>query len=237
MTLNEIMNELEKLATAATKEMWIRHGASEPLYGVNIGKLKTLIKDYQLRNNTSLALKLYDTENIDAMYLAGLIVNPKELSIDQLKHWGVLSRWSGTNESIVPWCAAESGLGFELAKYWLSQDDEKSRILGYSTLGNVALYIKDEDLDISYFEKHLDYISKHIHDEPNRLRYAMNNYVIAVGSGIESLSDKAKQIGNDIGEVKVYMGNTACLVPNIEQNIEKSVNKHGKGFKKKKVRC
>jgi hypothetical protein len=46
------------------------------------------------------------------------------------------------------------------------------------------------------------------------VRYAMNGFLIALGTYVRGLSDLAAQVAAKIGEVSVDMGNTACKVPN-----------------------
>src|SRR3954451_10169094 len=74
MTCDEVMAELKALGSAQTKKTLLRHGAAEPLFGVKIGDMKGILK--RVRNDNALALKLYDTGNFDAMYLAGLVADP-----------------------------------------------------------------------------------------------------------------------------------------------------------------
>lgn len=84
MTLDEIMQELASMGTEQTKKTYIRHGAQEPFFGVKIGDMKKLVKI--VKKDQNLALQLYDTGNYDAMYLAGLSVDPKALAKEQLQH-------------------------------------------------------------------------------------------------------------------------------------------------------
>jgi hypothetical protein len=36
MTVQEILDELESMATESTKKTWMRHGAKEPIFGVKV---------------------------------------------------------------------------------------------------------------------------------------------------------------------------------------------------------
>ena len=60
----------------------------------------------------------------------------------------------------------------------------------------------------------------------------MNGFVIAVGSYVEALSERAIEIGKMNGKVEVEMGGTSCKVPPAPQYIEK-VQKMGRVGKKK----
>ena len=76
-----------------------------------------------------------------------------------------------------------------------------------------------------------------IHQAQNRVRYAMNNFVISVGTYIPSLTDKSVEIAKSIGKVSVDMGGTSCKVPFAPEYIEKVVAKGFVGKKRKAVRC
>ena len=44
MTAEEVLAELNALGTEQTKKTLLRHGATEPLFGVRIGDMKPLLK-------------------------------------------------------------------------------------------------------------------------------------------------------------------------------------------------
>ena len=61
--------------------------------------------------------------------------------------------------------------------------------------------------------------------------------MIAVGSYVPELTDRAIEIGKKIGKVDVDVGGTACKVPSSPEYIDK-VKKAGKlGKKRKAARC
>ena len=75
MTYEEIMQKLEELGSQQTKKVFLNHGVKEPYFGVKIGDLKKLVK--YVKKDHELALKIYDSGNHDAMYLAGLFHQSK----------------------------------------------------------------------------------------------------------------------------------------------------------------
>ena len=91
INLTELMNELESLGSEQTRKTFIRHGAKEPFFGVKIGDLKKFVK--HVKKDQELALALYETGNHDAMYLAGLAVDPKKLSKEMLQKWVEDAYW------------------------------------------------------------------------------------------------------------------------------------------------
>jgi 3-methyladenine DNA glycosylase AlkD len=235
MTVNEILQQLEEYGNPNTKKIYIKHGAPEPFFGVKVQDLKKILK--KTKKNHELSLALYETGNSDAMYLAGLMADEKQISKETLQDWAEKAGWYMISEYTVAWIAAETSHGFELGLKWIESDKENIASAGWSTLANYAAITADEDLDIEKYSALLDRVEKEVHDAKNRASYAMNGFVIAVGSYIKELTEKAKTTGEKIGKVKVNMNGTACKVPLAATYIQKIEDKGRVGKKKKMARC
>ncbi|MCG7408245.1 DNA alkylation repair protein [Paenibacillus sp. ACRRX] len=235
MTLEEVMSRLEAMGTEQTKQTFIRHGAKEPLYGVKIGDLKKLVS--AVKKDQGLARALYETGNSDAMYLAGLTVNPRTMDKETLEAWVKQANWVMHSETTVPGVAAESPFGFELAREWMQSRDELIAACGWSTYINAMSITPDEQLDLEEIKQLLHQVETKIHEERNRVRYTMNGFVIGVGAFVEALHEEAIRTATAIGKVHVHMGDTACKVPEAAAYIKK-VEAAGKlGVKRKTCIC
>lgn len=235
MTFDEIMQQLEAMGTESCKRIFLNHGAKEPLFGVKVGDLKTIQK--KVKKNHALSLALYKTGNSDAQYLAGLIADEKKISKDELKEWANTASWHMQSEYTVPWIAAESVFGYALALEWIDAKEPHLQAAGWSTLANLVGIKIDEELDIHHLQQLLQRVTSTIHSSPNRVRYAMNTYVLAIGCHVKSLTQQAIEAGNVIGPVTVDMNGTACKVPFAPDYIEKVIAKGKVGTKKKMARC
>jgi 3-methyladenine DNA glycosylase AlkD len=235
MKLEDVMKALAAKGSAATKKTLLRHGAVEPLFGVRIGDLKPLTK--QLRGQQELALELYATKNSDAMYLAALVADGARMTRKQLDQWAGGATWNMIAGCCVSWVAAEHPQGFAAATKWIDSSKPLVAIAGWSTLGALAATLPDATLPLKEFSALLDRCAKTIHTAPNRVRYAMNSFIICCGTYIQSLGDKAIATARRIGEVNVDMGDTACEVPEAESYIMKSRRGQPIAPKRKTVRC
>lgn len=235
MTVSQIMQELEALGSPQTRRIFQNHGAPESMFGVKVGDLKTIVK--RVKKNHALSLALYDTGNSDAMYLAGLIADEKQISKAELRHWADTATWYMISEFTVPWVASESPHGWELALEWIESPRENVAAAGWSTLASLCTIRPDAALDLPALEKLLDRVADTLQDAPNRVRYAMNSFVIAAGICVTPLTPKAIETARRTGEVKVYMGKTHCQVPAAEAYIENARAKGKMGHKKKMARC
>ncbi|MGB5320983.1 hypothetical protein, partial [Lutimonas sp.] len=171
----------------------------------------------------------------DAMYLAGLMADEKQISKDDLNHWVQAAYWYYLSEYTVPWVAAESPYGFELGLEWIRSAEENIASAGWSTLSNYASI--NDSLDLDNYSSLLDEVGEKIHDAQNRVKYTMNGFVIAIGCYIPELTQKAKGIAEKIGKVKVFMGDTSCKVPLAIDYIKKVEDKNRIGKKRKMARC
>lgn len=235
MTTKEVIDELKNFGDEQTKKTFMRHGAKEPLFGVRVADLKKILK--KTRKNHQLSLKLYDTGNSDAMYLAGLMADEDKITESQLEDWVDKAYWSYLSEYAVPWVAAETDFGFKLGLKWIRSDQENIAAAGWSTLASYAGVNSDEDLDVKTYSRLLDTVADEIHNSQNRVRYCMNGFVIAVGTCIKELTDKALIVADKIGKISVDMGGTACKVPLAIDYIDKAVKKGQIGKKRKSARC
>ena len=82
-TLAETLQQLEALGNAAVRKQNTKGGAGENQFGVKRGDLRTLAN--KIKTDHSLALELWDTGNIDAQFLATLILQVDLLSGSQLE--------------------------------------------------------------------------------------------------------------------------------------------------------
>ncbi|MGN7403696.1 DNA alkylation repair protein [Cytobacillus praedii] len=235
MTYEEIMQMLEDLGSEQTKQIYSNHGVKEPYFGVKIGDLKKLVK--YVKKDHELALKLYASGNHDAMYLAGLSVNPKIISKETLQEWAKKAYWYMAAEYSVAQVAAESDYALELAREWMKSEEEMIAVCGWSTYANYLSITPDEKLDIAEISTMLIQVKSKIHEERNRVRYVMNGFVISVGTYVTDLKEEAKQVAESIGKVHVDVGNTACKVPLASGYIKKVEEKNRIGMKRKTCIC
>jgi len=235
MTKDQVMSELKKKGSESIKKILQNHGASEPMYGVKVADLKVIQK--KVKKDHELAMGLFATGNYDAMYLAGLIADESKMSIKDIQQWAERSNSKGISEYTVAWVAAESEYGWELGMKWIDSPKENIASAGWNTLSGVIAMKPDNELDIAAIKKLLQRIIKEIHSAPNRVRYTMNGFVIAVGAYIKELTKDAVETAKKIGDVYVDMDGTACKVPAATDYIKKIGAKGYIGIKKKTVKC
>ena len=171
------------------------------------------------------------------MYLAGLIADEKSISRKTLNKWAKESSWYMISEYTVPWIAADSGMGLECGLDWIDSKHDKIASSGWSALSSFMSLQDPDENQLKTIEGLMDRVARDIHKSGNRVRYTMNNFIIAAGCFIPSLVAKAQSIADTIGKVNVEMGGTACKVPDARSYIQKVIDKGRLGKKKKMARC
>lgn len=217
MTLKQTMLALEEAGSAQTRKTYVRHGASEPLFGVSFATLKLLSK--RIKVDQELAEALWSTGNFDAQNLAVKIADPATISSRELDRWAATPtpRMCG---GYVAHLAAESPHGRAKANKWLGATDEPSRFAAWSLVASLAMI--DESLPDSWFAERLVQIEKSVHSAPNAQRYAMNAALIAIGCRNAALRREAIAAARRIGRVEIDHGETDCKTPVAEDSIEKA---------------
>ncbi|PEC08240.1 DNA alkylation repair protein [Bacillus toyonensis] len=217
MLLEEVMQQLEKYGTEQNRKTYKNHGAKEPLFGVSFANLKLLKK--KIKKDHDLAISLWETKNMDAMTLATYILEPKNVTSEQLNSW-IRDVDYYCLMDVLMTAICTSPIAIERMDEWTKSDDEWIGRAGWSLLANIA--IKNKKLDDNFFMPYLKEIKVHIHNEKNRKREAMNSALIAIGIRNEALEQQAIEIAREIGKVKIDHGATSCKTPDAEPYIKKA---------------
>lgn len=230
-----VMKELKKKGNPQRVKVYGAHGAPENIYGVSVADLKIIAK--AIKGHQDLALDLYETGNADAMYLAGIVADGSQMTKKTLDAWARKATWQLVSEYSVPGVATESKHALALGKKWISARKESVASSGWNTLSGVVTVTPDDELDLAEVEGLLDLIETEIDGAPNRVRYTMNGFVIAVGCYVKPLNKRAKATAKKLGKVEVAMHGTSCKVPLATDYIKKVETAGRLGKKRKTIKC
>lgn len=226
MTLAEAMNALEQAGSEQTRKTYLRHGASEPLFGVSFATLKSLLKKIGVDHD--LALALWDTGNVDARNLAMKIADPAVMSAEDLDRWAGAGLMRGCGNYVAA-LAAEGPHAMALAAKWLQATGRPEAVTGWLLVA--ALAMNDEQVTEAWLRERLAEIEQTIHGAPNTQREAMNHALIMIGCHGPELRSLATAAAKRIGKVNVDHGDTACKTADAASYIEKTwTHSLSKGF-------
>jgi len=235
MKSNDILKKLKEAGNAGTARILMKHGAKNPCYGVKVDELKKIQK--QVKTDHDLAMELFNSGVFDAMYLAGLVMDGATMSKKELQAWADTNYGSSISSYTVPWVASENKAGIELALKWIESDKEFVVVSGWSALSSIVSVRQDEELDLNQLKSLIDRVVKGIHTSPNKVKQAMNNFVISTGCYVAPLTEDALKAAGKIGKITVDVGDTDCKIPAATEYINKLKAKGGIGKKRKTAKC
>jgi len=235
MDFEMVMQELEALGTERLKKMYIGNGAHEPLFGVATGKMKPLAK--KIKINQPLAEELYATGNYDAMYFAGIIADPMNMTEADFDRWMDGAYFYMLSDYVVAVTLSESDIAQAVADKWIASGEELRMSAGWSCycwlLGNRP----DNEFSTSKIGSMLNQVEDTIHNSPERTKSAMNNFIYTVAISYLPLHDKAVGTARAVGPVEMKREKKKSSILRASENIQKDVDKGRIGFKRKYVRC
>jgi 3-methyladenine DNA glycosylase AlkD len=236
-TAKSILADLKKKGKEKTRAIYARHGMdAQRVYGVSVADLKTIAKT--IKEQQALACELYATGIMEAMYLAGMVADGRQMTKKQLDEWAEgAAGLQMISEYTVPWVTVENAAGREQALKWMKSKKEHVAAAGWCTYSGILATKADSELDLNEIEDLLGTVAKEIGTAQGRERYTMNGFVIAVGAYVKPLLKQAKATAQQIGKVSVDMGDTACRVPPATAFIAKIETSRKVGQKRKTIRC
>ena len=232
MTFKQVMKELESYGTEQTRKIYSNHGADIDQFGVSIANIKKMAK--KLKGKHDLGMELLHSGNVDAIYLSQYVVNPKYVCSEDLEEVIDLTSYYMILDNVVaPIIARNRDLVDELLYNYLDSENDRKEQVAYSVYSMILGSYDDEDIDYNHVRSTIDYVKENIHHSENRVRYSMNNFLIAAGAANREIIDFSKEAAKQIGKVHVYMGKTSCKVPDAYSYIEKIEDKGYIGKKRK----
>jgi hypothetical protein len=235
MELNDIMDELKSLGKERTKKIYMSNGAKEPVFGVTINAMKPILKIIQY--NQPLADQLYSTGNYDAMYLAGMIADPQKMTEEDFDRWIESAYFYMISDFIVAVTLAETDIAFSVADRWIDSGKDLTMSAGWSCYNWLLGTRKDSEFNEEKLLAMLNRVRDTIHNQPNRTKHAMNNFIMSVGVSYLPLHEEAMKIAQEVGKVEVFLGKKLCQTDVAAEYIQNVVDKGKLGFKRKHVRC
>lgn len=222
MHYSDTLKALEDYGTGQNRKIYVRHGANPAkVYGVSFANLTKLVK--QIKQDHSLAHRLWQSGNYDARNLATKIADPASFSLTEAQNW-VKDVDNPLHAGLLGGVLARNPNALQLIAKWTSSKKEFIRETGYSLLGSL---VKDNSAALSPTAA-LDYVAKierEIGASPNWARYGMNWALIALGTYKDEATEAAIAAAERLGQIMVDHGETSCKTPLAAPYIRKAVMK------------
>ncbi|MCB9853400.1 MAG: DNA alkylation repair protein [Phycisphaerales bacterium] len=207
MTAKEILKQLKSLGDDARRKHNTKAGAGANQFGVKMGDIRAIAK--KLKTNHALALELWKTENIEARMVAVLVMNPKELSADEIDAMVRSLTFAYVADWLMSYVIKTHPDKETLREKWMADDDKWAARAGWAlTAGRVAKNAKGLDLKAL-----LDRIEVDMASAPPEVQWTMNACLAEIGINHAKHRKRALAIGESLGIYRDYPVSKGCTSP------------------------
>jgi 3-methyladenine DNA glycosylase AlkD len=207
MTVEEILRQLKSLGDAGVRAQNAKWGAGDNQFGVKRGDLRKLAD--KIKTNRELALSLWKTGNVDAQFLATLLVKASQLSADELEKMVRSCTFAWVAEWLHSYVVKEHADKETLRKKWMADDDRWAARAGWQlTAGRVVK--SPEGLDVAAL---LDRIESEMGAADSEVQWTMNMCLAEIGIHFPEHRERAIGIGEKLGVYRDYPCSKGCTSP------------------------
>lgn len=207
MTPAAALKQLEGLGDAKVRALNAKHGAGEKQFGVPLGEIRTLAK--KIKTDHALGLALWETGNVDAQFLAALLIEPKKLTTKELDRLVRTIAFVRVADWLNSYVVSKHPDKESLRKKWMTARDRWAARSGWHlTAERVA---KDpDDLDLPAL---LDRLGDEMGEAAPEVQWTMNATLAAIGIHAPPLRKRAIAIGEKLGIYRDYPVSKGCTSP------------------------
>ena len=225
-TLEEALRQLESLGSEDmraynAKSSPFGDGAGDNQFGVALGDIRTVAK--KIKTDHALALSLWDTGNVDAQFLATLLIQPKKLSAKEMDRMVRSIAYVRVADWLISYVLADYPDKETLREGWMDDDDRWAARAGWQlTASRVAK--SPDGLDLPAL---LDRIESEMAEARPEVQWTMNNTLANIGIHNPKLRKRAIAIGEKLGIYRDYPVSKGCTSPFAPIWIDFMVNRQG----------
>ena len=221
ISLKDALRELESLGDAKMRAHNAKNGAGDKQFGVKHGDIRVLAK--KIKADHTLALSLWQTGNIDAQYLAILLIKPKDLSAQEVDRLVRSVTFAWVADWLTNYVVKQHPDKEALRQEWLATDDRWAARAGWSLTAERVVKSPD-GLDPSGL---LDRIESEMGTADPVVQWTMNSTLAEIGIRFPKLRKRAIAIGEKLGIYRDYPVSKGCTSPFAPIWINSMVNRQG----------
>ena len=221
MTLEDTLSKLKELGNEKVRAQNAKQGAGDNQYGVRLGELRKLAK--KIKKDHELALALWETGNIDARFLAILIIDIKKLTADQMVQMVQSITFVRVADWFNSYIARTHPDKETLRQNWMTADHPMAARSGWS-LTTERIGKNPEGLNLSSL---LDRIEQEMGNAAPETQWTMNFALVEIGTCSIDHRKRAIAIGERLGLYRDYPVSKGCTSPFAPIAIEEMVSRRG----------
>ena len=207
METKDILALLEALGDEKMRAHNKKRGAGDNQFGVKMGDIRAIAK--KIKTNHELALELWNTGNVEARFLAALIIDPKKLSNDEIAKIVSSEKFTHIADWFYSYVIKEYPAKETLRQKWMQTSEVMQARAGWSlTAGCVTR--NPELVDIPAL---LDRIEKEMPTAASEVQWTMNSTLAQIGINHPQYRERALAIGEKLGIYRDYPTSKGCTSP------------------------
>lgn len=172
-----------------------------------MGDIRTLAK--KIKTDHELALKLWDTGNIEAQHLATLIIKPTSLSADELDAMTRSASCAQVADWLNSYVVAQHPEKDALRAKWMKDKDRWAARAGWHLTAS-GVNKGSDSLNVTAL---LDRIEKEMPKAKPEVQWTMNNTLIAIDIKHAEHRKRVIVIGEEIGLYNDWPKSKGCIPP------------------------
>jgi 3-methyladenine DNA glycosylase AlkD len=207
MTLKETMKQLESLGNEKMRAHNTKYGAGKNQFGVPMGDIRKLAK--KIKTNHELALELWKTGNVDAQFLATLLIKPKDLSADEMDKIVRSVTFVHVADWLNSYVVKQHPDKESLRLGWMTTDDQMAARAGWSLTAE-RVEKSPDGLDLVAL---LDRVESEMANTASEVQWTMNGTLAQIGIHFPKHRKRAIAIGEKLGVYRDFPCSKGCTSP------------------------
>ncbi len=221
ITVKDALEQLEALGDEKVRAHNTKYGAGDNQFGVKLGDVRALAK--KIKTNHELGKALWKTGNIDAQFLATLIIKPKDLSADEMDRMVRSGKFVHVADWLNSYVVKDHPEKEALRQKWMSDGDPWAGRAGWA-LTSERIAKTPEGLDLPAL---LDRIESEMGSAAPEVKWTMNFCLAGIGIHFPKHRKRAIAIGEKLGIYRDYPVSKGCTSPFAPIWINEMVRRQG----------
>ena len=207
MTLKETLKQLKTLGDEKVRAQNAKTGAGDNQFGVSLGDIRTVAK--KIKTDHPLALSLWETGNVDAQFLAALLIQPKELSADEMDRMVRSVAFVRVADWLISYVVRQHPDKETLRQKWMVKSDRWQARAGWD-LTSERVAKSPDGLDVPAL---LDRLESEMAGADPEVQWTMNMALATIGIHFPQQRKRAIAIGEKLGIYRDYPVSKGCTSP------------------------
>jgi 3-methyladenine DNA glycosylase AlkD len=221
MTVNETLKQLQALGSAKVRVQNAKSGAGDNQFGVSLGDIRALAT--KIRTDHPLALSLWETGNVEAQFLATLLIQPKKLSAKEMDRMVRSITFVRVADWLNAYVVRQHPDNEALRQDWMAAEDRWAARAGWDlTAERVAK--SPDGLDLPAL---LARIESEMASADREVQWTMNNTPATIGIHFPKHRKRAIAIGEKLGIYRDSPVSKGCTSPFAPIWIQFMVSRQG----------